>query len=86
LQYAADHGPPENKEKCRHLEEGIYEFKTSGGIRVLWFWDEDRMIVCTHAFVKKQQKTPLGEIEKAKRLRGRYFRDKSAGESRIRGD
>ena len=35
--------------------------------RLLAFWDRetDAIVVCSHAFVKKTQKIPMGEIQKA---------------------
>lgn len=35
--------------------------------RLLAFWDRetDAIVVCLHAFVKKTQKIPMGEIQKA---------------------
>lgn len=35
--------------------------------RLLAFWDRetDVIVVCSHAFVKKTQKIPMGEIQKA---------------------
>ena len=39
----ADHGPPHNPQDCHPLQgadaAGLYELKTSGGIRVIWFYD-----------------------------------------------
>jgi len=40
--------------------------------------DRDRVIVCTHGFMKSFQKTPKKEIEKTEELRTRYFKDKAA--------
>lgn len=60
----------------RHLEEGIWELRTqeSGNIsRVLLFhWYENRLVF-THGFIKKTQKTPREEIEKAKRYRSDFL-------------
>lgn len=39
----------------------------------------DRIIIATNAFVKKQQKTPKGEIDLAKQRRKDYFQRKEAG-------
>lgn len=62
-------------------ESGIWEFRTIfNGIcyRLLSFWDTERnaLVMATHGFVKKSQKTPLKEIERAKTLRTEYFNDK----------
>jgi phage-related protein len=67
----AEHGPPTYEEQCRELKDNIFEFK-KGPIRILWFWDVDQMILCTHAFRKKTQKTPPGEIDRAKLVRDNY--------------
>lgn len=43
--------------------------------RLLAFWDtrENALIITTHGFIKKSQKTPKSEIEKAERKRKEYF-------------
>lgn len=78
LDKTAESGPPKDKTKFRHLEgsEGIYEFKSPGGLRLFCFWDEKSLIICTHGFHKKSQKTPKGVIETAERWRKAYFEAK----------
>jgi phage-related protein len=72
LEEVAVNGPPKhNIEASRPLEGGIYEFKR-GSLQVLWFYDSGRVIICTHGFVKKGQKTPRQEIDTAKRYMARY--------------
>lgn len=46
--------------------------------RLLAFWDthEQALIITTHGFIKKTQKTPQKEIEKAERKRKEYFNNK----------
>lgn len=59
----------------KELEDGIFELRTeeSGDIvRILYFFDKGRIILCTNGFVKKQQKTPRSEIELAKQRRASY--------------
>lgn len=56
----------------------IWEFRTLHAgkcYRMLAFWDTrtDTLIVATHGFVKKTQKTPSKEIAKAEILRKKYF-------------
>lgn len=56
----------------RHLDDGIFELRTAQGsdiTRVLYFFVAGGEIVLTHGFVKKTQKTPAREIERAKRMR-----------------
>jgi phage-related protein len=46
-------------------------------IRLLAFWDKtekkETLVVATHGFIKKSQKTPKSEIEKAEKIRKQYF-------------
>lgn len=58
------------------LEDGILELRTIQGnniSRVLYFFVVGKKIVLTHGFVKKTQKTPRAEIERAKRYRADYI-------------
>lgn len=60
----------------KHLEDGIFELRSKTGteiIRILYFFEENRIIIATNGFVKKQQKTPKSEIELAKRRRKDHF-------------
>lgn len=72
LKRCADFGLPKNTEKFRHLIGKIYELK-SHQIRMLCTFDEGRIIILTNGFIKKQQKTPKKEIDKAERLIRAYF-------------
>lgn len=59
----------------------IWEFRTLyKGIqyRLLAFWDTDAetLVIATHGFVKKTQKTPSKEIYKAEAIRKLYFNSK----------
>lgn len=71
-----------NKELFKKLEgSDIWEFRTlfSGiAYRLLSFFDTDEqaLIITTHGFIKKTQKTPQKEIERAKEIRTEYFKQK----------
>ena len=59
----------------------IWEFRTLyNGIqyRLLAFWDteQETLVIATHGFIKKTQKTPAKEIAKAEAMRKEYFNDK----------
>ena len=84
LTNTAKQGPPQNIEKCRPLEAGLYEFKANS-LRVIWFWDSNRLILCTHGFVKKRQKTPRLEIEQAKKSKALYESAKHSGRLTVKG-
>lgn len=72
-----------DKELFKKLgDTDIWEFRTiySGmAYRLLAFWDTDTdtLVVVTHGFTKKSQKTPQKEINKAKELRKEYFNSKN---------
>jgi phage-related protein len=60
----------------KHLDDGIFEVRAQVGTdisRVLYFFFVGRRIVLTHGFIKKTQKIPLSEIERAKRYRTDYI-------------
>ena len=71
-----------DKELFKKLENtDIWEFRTLyKGIqyRLLAFWDteSETLVVATHGFVKKTQKTPPKEIAKAEAIRKMYFTTK----------
>jgi len=74
LQRAADSGPPRNEEKFKKLkDEMLWEFK-SYQVRILCFFDKEKLIILTHGFKKKRDKTPKNEIERANKLRKEYFK------------
>ena len=77
-----DNGYELREPYSRHLSEGIFELRAKVGsdiTRVLYFFYVDRKIILTNGFVKKTQKTPPAEIEKAKKYRADYLRRKEAG-------
>lgn len=69
-------------EKMTGTDE-LYEFRVTGKgkwHRLFAFWDktgkEETLIVGTHGFDKKTNKTPAREIEKAARAKQDYFNEK----------
>ena len=71
-----------SKELFKKLDDTeIWEFRTlysSNCYRLFSFWDADTetFIIATHGIVKKSQKTPKKEIEKAEKIREEYFKNK----------
>jgi len=66
---------PIKESLSKHLEDKIFELRGSLKdtiARVLYFYIQDQKIIITHGFIKKSQKTPRKEIEKAKYLRDEY--------------
>ncbi|MFR6598118.1 MAG: type II toxin-antitoxin system RelE/ParE family toxin, partial [Finegoldia magna] len=60
----------------KHLEDGIFELRAKPGRdikRVLYFFYFDKKVILTNGFVKKTQKTPKSEIQKAKKYRDDFM-------------
>jgi len=60
--------------------DDIWEFRTFFNktyYRIFAFWDtrnhKQTLVVCTHGLIKKTDKTPDNDIEKAERLKQEYF-------------
>lgn len=74
-----DNGYELREPYSKHISEGIFELRAKQGsdiTRVLYFFYVDRHIILTNGFIKKTQKTPQSEIEKAKRYRSDYLKRK----------
>lgn len=59
----------------------IWELRTQYGsmaYRILAFWDKQQqsLVIATHGFVKKTQKTPPKEISKAETIMKDYYKSK----------
>ena len=82
LEHVAQNGTPSNVEKFKQLEKrdkiSVFEFK-AGQVRVLCTFDGQSIIVLTHGFIKKQQKAPRSEIDRAFRLL-RLYRERFSDE------
>ena len=67
----------------KKLKNEIWELRTKFGgiqIRLLAFWDKsdnkETLVIATHGFIKKVDKVPANEINRAIRLRDKYFNNK----------
>jgi phage-related protein len=67
----------------KKLQDDIWEFRTKflgNQIRLLAFWDKtdvnETLVFATHGFIKKVDKVPAKEIERAKAIRKNYFENK----------
>jgi len=69
FQIAGDHGKFYNPQKFGDLGDGLYEFK-SFQIRMPFAYakNERGLILATHGFIKKKDKTPRSEIVRAWRI------------------
>ena len=69
-----------DNELFKKLKGEIWEFRTlynKTHYRLFAFWDKDNkegiLVLVTHGIIKKTDKTPIKEIDKAENLRLRYF-------------
>ena len=72
LKVLQEQGNRLRKPYSKHLEDGIFEVRGKVGSdisRILYFFYYGGRIILTNGFIKKTQKTPRGEIEKAKLYR-----------------
>lgn len=72
----ADNGPDLREPCSKPLSEGIFELRAKVGSdisRVLYFFIVGRRVILTNGFIKKTQKTPPAELERAKRYRADYL-------------
>jgi phage-related protein len=67
----------------KKLKNDIWEFRTKFAglqIRLLAFWDKtdnkETLVIATHGFIKKVDKIPAFEIDRAIRLKDKYFDNK----------
>lgn len=72
-----------NPKLFKKLPFDIWEFRTNFGglqIRLLAFWDKTEqhrtLVIATHGFIKKVNKVPNSEIERACKLKNIYFENK----------
>lgn len=68
----------------KKLQKDIWEFRTKyrgQQIRLLAFWDKtnnkETLVFATHGFIKKVDKIPYKEIDRALNIRERYFENNS---------
>jgi len=79
-----------DKELFKKLQGEVWEFRTLFNkmyYRLFAFWDKtdkaDTVVVSTHGLVKKTQKVPKNEIERAEKAREEYFNEKSTSNENI---
>lgn len=73
-----------DNELFKKLNDFIWEFRTlynGKAFRLFSFWDKsngkETLVVATHGILKKTQRTPIKEINKAEEIRKQYLEHKS---------
>ncbi len=74
----------DDKKIFKKLNSDIWEFRTlfnKKQYRLFAFWDKsdkkNTIVIATHGIVKKSQKTPGKDIDKAIELMNKYFKEKN---------
>jgi len=72
-----------DKELFKKLNDKIWEFRTlynGKAYRLFAFWDKsihiNAVVIATHGYLKKTQKTPKQEIERAEEIMRQYYAQK----------
>ena len=73
-----------DKELFKKLQDEIWEFRTKHKkvyYRLFAFWDKtdkkNTIVISTHGLIKKTDKIPKNEIERAEKLKVEYFESKN---------
>ena len=71
-------------ELFKKLNDNIWEYRTfynKTHFRIFAFWDKSQrqqtLVLSTHGLIKKTDKTPKTDLEKAERIREQYFEQKN---------
>lgn len=87
IQLLQDNGYQLREPYSKALEDSIFELRIKLGnniSRIMYFFYVDQHIILTNGFIKKTQKTPRNEIEKAKKYRADYMdRKESYNEQKV---
>ena len=86
LQLLEQYGNQLREPQSKYIEAGIFELriKFSGDItRIFYFFFRDNKIILTNGFIKKTQKTPRSELNKAKKYKLDY--ERRAANERVAG-
>ena len=70
---------PIKESLSKYLEDGIFELRTAFARKIarsVYIYQKGAKIILTHDFIKKTEKTPRKEIERAKKLRSLYHKGK----------
>jgi hypothetical protein len=80
---AGDDEPTRNREKCHKLEgpkcKNLFEFKASGGSRLVWFYGQNRSIILTHGVKKPKNNSAVvrEECDPAQSIRMQYLEEQN---------
>ena len=70
-----EHGPWRNETQIKPLYGGYFEFKVKEtGLRVPFYYDDENrsVVILTHFFTKKSQKTPKSELDRMEKIKKEF--------------
>lgn len=76
IAFLQENGSDLREPYSEYLQDGILELRAKVGSnisRVMYFFYDGKKAVLTHGFIKKTQKTPKKEIDRAIRYKEEYF-------------
>ena len=76
IAFLQENGSDLREPYSEYLQDGILELRAKVGSnvsRVLYFFFDGKKAILTHGFIKKTQKTPRKEIDRALRYKEEYF-------------
>lgn len=76
VELLAVNGPELREPASKALNDGIFELRAKVGSdisRILYFFIVGRRVILTNGFIKKTQKTPAAELDRAKRYRSEFL-------------
>lgn len=79
IQRTGDNGPIKNINHMRPLGDGIFEMKGTKTSRILFFYDEGKLIICSHGFTGKrgsEKRDVANQLKKASKIRDEYFKER----------
>lgn len=76
IEFLCDRGPSSNPQHFRWLRDRLFELKTTGGARLVCYYDRDvpGRVIAVHGFMKPAKAGP--EIAKARALRDEFERER----------
>ena len=86
LQLLEQYGNQLREPQSKYIEDGIFELRikfSSDITRIFYFFFRDNKIILTNGFIKKTQKTPRSELNKAKKYKLDY--ERRAANERVAG-
>ncbi len=79
LERTANFGVVKNLQQIRALDKDFYEFKGTKTSRIVFFYDNKRLIICSHGFRGKrgsEKRDVRQQIVKASKIRDAYLKEK----------